>query len=317
MRAENGRCSFPRRVRHLFEAAVFFCVIGFFRVFGIDRASAIGGWIGRNLIGRTSLSRRPLQNLRIAFPEKSGSDVAAILDGMWDNLGRVLAEYAHLDSVRCHGPNSRIEITGGEHFLAANASGKGMILLSAHFANWEIMPIVAREFGVDGAVVVRPPNNPMIGRWLDRLRKRNGMQEQISKCHSVLRVCSLLRKGKTILLLADQRASEGIRVPFFGRDVFTTPAPACLALKIGVPIVPVSNRRLAGAKFHMRIHPPILPPNSGDHERDVVLMTAAINRFIEDRVREAPAEWLWIHRRWVKEVPRARKSTFAEPAFSR
>ena len=102
-----------------------------------------------------------------------------------------------------------------------------------------------------------------------------------------------------MLLLVDQRASEGIPVPFFGRDAFTTPAPAALALKLGAVILPVSNERLGGARFHVRVHPMIEPPNTGDPGRDLVELTAAITRFIEERVRERPAEWLWIHKRWV------------------
>lgn len=316
MQAENERPRFARRLRYRIEAVGFFAVIGFFRLFGIDRASTIGGWIGRNLVGRTFLSRRPLRNLRTAYPEKSQTEITAILNAMWDNLGRVMAEYAHLDEISWHGPNPRIEVSGGEHFLAANALGKGIILLSAHFANWEVMPVVAREYGISGAVIVRHANNPIVGKWLDDLRMRKGMQEQIAKGQGMLRVFSLLRKGQTILLLADQRASEGIRVPFFGRDAFTTSAPATIALKLGVPIVPVANRRVSGARFHMRIYPPIEPPNTGDHERDVFLMTAALTRFIEERVREAPGEWLWIHKRWVKENAPMHRRALTQPAIS-
>jgi Kdo2-lipid IVA lauroyltransferase/acyltransferase len=316
MPSESGHLSFSRRLRYRIEAAGFFAVIGFFRIFGIDRASEIGGWIGRNLVGRTFLSRRPLRNLRTAYPEKSESDIASILSAMWDNLGRVMAEYAHLDEICWQGSDPRIELSGGEHFLAANTRGKGVILLSAHFANWEIMPIVAREYGIKGAVIVRSANNPFVSKWLDELRTRKGMQEQISKGQSLLRVFAILRKGETILLLADQRASEGIRVPFFGRDAFTTPAPANIALKLGVPIVPVANRRLNGARFHMRIYPPIEPPNTGDFQRDVFLMTSAVNRFIEERVREAPGEWLWIHKRWVKENAPVRNRARVQPAIS-
>src|SRR5579884_905732 len=116
MPAEQERLNFSRRLRYRIEAAGFFAVIGFFRLFGIDRASAIGGWIGRNLVGRTYLSRRPLRNLRVAFPDKSEPEIAAILNTMWDNLGRVMAEYAHLDEISWNGPNPRIEVSGGENF---------------------------------------------------------------------------------------------------------------------------------------------------------------------------------------------------------
>jgi KDO2-lipid IV(A) lauroyltransferase len=179
------------------------------------------------------------------------------------------------------------------------------------------MPIAAQEYGVTGGVIVRHANNPYVSRWLDALRSRKGMVEQISKgAQGIKRVFTLLRKGETILLLADQRASEGIRVPFFGRDAFTTSAPASLALKLGAIIVPVVNHRTGGARFHMQVYPAIEPPNTGDPDRDVYLMTAAITRFIEDRIRDRPNEWLWVHKRWVKEDAPLRKRALAQAATS-
>jgi len=301
-----------RRLRYYLEAAAFFSVIGFFRLFGIERASAIGGWIGRNLVARTFLSRRPLRNLRASYPEKGEAEIRAILLAMWDNLGRVMAEYAHLDEIHWLSPNPRITITGAENFESARALGKGMIMVSGHFANWEIMQIPAREYGITGGLIVRPANNPYVNRWLDALRSRIGMRDQISKgVEGTRRVFGLLRKGEAVLLLADQRASEGIPVPFFGRDAFTTPAPAALALKLGTPILPFSNTRVGPAKFHMQVHPMIAPPRTGDPQRDLVQFTAAITRWIEDRVREKPGEWLWIHKRWVKHDAPLRKRALA------
>jgi KDO2-lipid IV(A) lauroyltransferase len=317
MPSDHTHLPLTRRLRYWLETAAFFLVIGFFRLFSTDRASAIGGWIARNIVGRTFLSDRPLRNLRMAFPEKSDAEIAAILNEMWENLGRVMAEYAHLDEISWLGSNPRITVSGLEHFEAARARRTGIILASAHFANWEIMPIAAREYGVTGGVIVRHANNPYVSHWLDALRSRKGMPEQISKGpHGIKRMFTLLRKGETILLLADQRASEGIRVPFFGRDAFTTPAPASLALKLGAVIVPVVNRRAGKARFHMEVYPAIEPPNTGDHDRDVHLMTAAITRFIEDRVRERPGEWLWVHKRWVKEDAPLRKRALAQATTS-
>ena len=317
MPADTRTLPLSRRIRYWIETTAFFAVVGFFRLFQIDRASAIGGWIGRRLVARSFLSRRALRNLRLSYPEKSDLEIDLIVNEMWDNLGRVMAEYAHFDEICWRGPNPRISVGGLDIFEAARASGKAMILVSAHFANWEIMPVAAREYGVTGGMVVRPANNPHVSRWLDRLRSRKGMPEQISKgAQGTRRIFSLLRKGESILMLADQRASEGIRVPFFGRDAFTTPAPAALARKLGAIIVPVSNRRVGGAHFHMQVHPPIESPNTGDHERDVFLVTAAITRFIEDRVRECPGQWLWIHKRWVKENAPLRKRARAQQLSS-
>ena len=297
-----------RKLRYWLETAGFLLVMGFFGLFSVDRASAIGGWIGRNLIGRTYLSRRPLRNLKNAYPEKSEAELHTILMAMWDNLGRVMAEYAHLDRLHWSGPSPRVTMSGTEHLDEAKASGKGVLLVSGHFANWEVMPAVAREYGFSGGAIVRPPNNPYVSRWMERARARNWMEEQIPKgAQGTRRTFSLLRRGAAICFMVDQRASEGIQVPFFGRPAFTTPAAALLALKLGAVIVPIANERVNGAHFHIRAFPIIQPQNTGDHERDLVELTATMTRFIEERVREKPGQWLWIHKRWVKDNAPLRK----------
>jgi Kdo2-lipid IVA lauroyltransferase/acyltransferase len=304
-----------RRLRYGLEASGFFLVIFFFRLFSIERASALGGWIGRSLIALTPASRRGMANLRLAFPEKNDAERASILKGMWDNLGRVMAEYAHLDKMRWMGTNARIEVSGVDIFDSARARGKGIIFVCGHFGNWEILQKPAREYGLTGATVVRPTNNPIVNRWLEKLRTRNGMPEQVAKGpHGTRRVFTLLRKGDTVCFLVDQRASEGILVPFFGLDAFTTPAPAALALKLGSAVVPVWSERTSGARFHMHIYPVMEAPDTGNPDRDLVEFTAAITRFIEERIRERPEQWLWIHKRWVDEnAPKRKRAQALSP----
>ena len=111
----------------------------------------------------------------------------------------------------------------------------------------------APSLGFEGAIVYRPPNNPYVDRYIARARAMKGYAEQISKHNGVKRIFTLLRGGKAILLLADQKTNEGIPVPFFGRDAMTTPAPAALALKLKVPVVLAANKRLGGARFAVTI----------------------------------------------------------------
>jgi len=304
----SARLAMGERIRYWIETAGFFTAIGFFKLFPIDTASAIGGWIGRRLIAPTKLSARAYENLRAAYPDKPDAEVAHIVRAMWDNLVRVFAEYGHLSKIKWRTANPRIEVAGVENFDAARAEGKGILLISAHFANWEIMPFAAREYGLSGGVVVRPTNNPYVAAWLDKVRSKSGLPEMIAKgAQGTRRIFTLLRKGDCICILVDQRASEGIPAPFFGRDVMTTPAPAALAIKLGAKIMPVCNERLRGAHFRMTVYPAIEPPHSGNADRDVLELTAAINAFVEARVRERPEQWLWIHQRWSKPGSKLRK----------
>jgi KDO2-lipid IV(A) lauroyltransferase len=287
------------KLRYGAEAGLFLAFMGLFRVLGVDAASALGGFIGRAIFARTRVTARARENLERAFPEKSAAEVDAILRGMWDNLGRTVAEYAHLDKFDLYGADPRIETENVD--VAEKLRGKAVLMLSGHFANWEIMGIAASRFGLDGAIVYRPPNNPYVDRYIARARAKKGYADQISKHNGAKRIFSLLRTGKAILLLADQKTNEGVAAPFFGRDAMTTPAPAMLALKLKVPVVFASNKRLGGARFRVTMHPPLEFTPSGDIRADTKGMTAAINQRLEEMVRADPSQWLWIHRRWPTE----------------
>jgi KDO2-lipid IV(A) lauroyltransferase len=293
------RLSLGQKLRYGAEASAFFLLMGFFKILGLDAASAVGGFLGRNIFYHTSVSRRARRNLRAAFPEKTDAEIEAILIEMWDNLGRTTAEYPHLDKLSIKGSDPRIVITGTDISETAIASGKGVMFASGHFANWEIMPAVATQLGYEGALVYRPQNNPYVDNWVVRQRGKEGPKEHIGKGASgTKRIFTLLRKAKSIFLLVDQKTNEGIPVPFFGRDAMTTPLPAALALKLGAILLPTSNERMGGARFRVRIRNPIQFNSTGDHDEDVRLLTAKITEVIEEIVRERPSQWLWIHRRW-------------------
>lgn len=290
-----------QKLRYGAEAAVFFAFMGLFRLMGLDRASALGGFIGRQVFYRTSVTKRARDNLEAAFPNMSDAEIDSIIVEMWDNLGRTIAEYAFHDQLTMEGPDPRIVVDGAEHLAAAAASGKGVLVVSGHFANWETMLHTARQLGHDGGAVYRPVNNPYIDRYIVRQRMTYGPREPIAKgAHGTRRIFTLLRGGKAIFMLIDQKTNEGLPVPFFGRDAMTTPAPAALALKLGAHIVFASNERLKGAHFRATIHPPIVIARSGDHDRDVYALTAKLNAVTEEAVRKRPSQWLWIHRRWPK-----------------
>lgn len=289
------------KLRYRTEAAAFFTFIGFFRLFGLDGASAIGGWIGRNILYRTPTSQRGRDNLKKAYPEKNAAEIEAILLEMWDNLGRTIAEYAHLDKLSMFGPDPRLSADGIDVAKKALATGKGVMFVSGHFANWETMPFAAAQYGIDGGEVYRPLNNPYVDRWMVRQRMTNGPKHQVAKGpQGTRRIFTLLRSNKAIFMLVDQKTNEGLPAPFFGRDAMTTPAPAALALKLDCIILPTCNERVGGARFRMTVQEPIEFKPTDDHDNDIHQLTIKITERIEAMVRARPSQWLWIHRRWPK-----------------
>ncbi len=290
--------SFAQRLRYGAEAAIFFAFMAVFRLLGLEAASRLGGWIGRNIFARLPPDRIARANLAAAFPEKSAAERDAIRMTMWDNLGRVVAEYPHLEKFSPFGDDPRITLTALTPDPPQAYKRHATLFLSAHLANWEMLPILGEHYGLDGAGGGRPPNNPMIADWIAHQRAINGPKLLIAKHSAMRRMYAQLKGGKALYMLIDQKLREGVAAPFLGRDAMTTPAPAALALKTGARVLFAANRRMGGARFHVTVTPgPDFTPG-GDEAEDVRRLTALFNARIEEIVRADPGQWLWIHNRW-------------------
>ena len=299
------------KLRYGAEAAVFFAFMALFRVIGLRAGSALGGWIGRNIFSWLPPDRIARQNLLLAFPEKSDIERDEIRMTMWDNLGRVVAEYPHLEKFRATGDDPRITFAFPPGLAVDDLKAKPVLFLSGHLANWEMMPILSEEVGYHGAAVVRPPNNPYVAAWVARQRSIHGPETLIAKHNAARQMLGQVRGDGMLCMLVDQKLREGIAVPFFGHDAMTTPAPAALALRFGATVICVANRRLPGSRFHVTVQPPLTFTISGDDTRDIRDLTAAIQARIEQIVRADPGQWLWIHNRWptARDAQLMRKGT--------
>lgn len=283
-----------RHLAYPLEAAlVWLCVAGF-RALPVERASDLGGRIGRTLGPRLPSHRTARRNLERAFPEKSAAEIDAILAGMWDNLGRVVAEYPHLDALA----ENRTELVGREFLQAVLDDGRAGILVGGHLGNWEVPPAISRKLGLELAMVYRAPNNPMVGRMLLDLRGADSATYIPKGPDGARALVRVLSKGGHAALLVDQKLNDGIPVRFFGRDAMTAPAAATLALRLGIPVAPLRIERLGGARFRLTVYPPLDPPGTGDRTADARLLTERITALLESWIRERPEQWLWTHRRW-------------------
>ncbi len=289
------------KLQHYPEAAVFFAVIALFRALGLERASAFGGWLTRTIGPRIKASDRARRNLALVMPELSSDEVEDIVYKMWDNLGRTAGEYAHLDKFTAAGTNAHIELVGEEIFNSVRAEGKGAIMVSGHFANWELMPLALRERGGRGAEIYRAPNNPFIDNWLIRQRSTHIFPVQIPKGAEGGRpLLKVIRAGQDVAMLVDQKMNDGIPVPFFGLEAMTPPAAAALSLRYKVPIIPARMERLKGTKFRLIVHEPPVLASTGDMNMDIYNLSVWLNEFLEKAIRERPEQWLWLHQRWGK-----------------
>ena len=281
-------------------AAVFFAAV---RLLPVDAASALGGALARRIGPWLGISKRARHNLEAAMPELSAADVDRVIRGMWDNLGRVAAEYPHLPEIEVfprgdfQKSSGRVAIAGIEHLDHAIAAGRKVIIFGGHLGNWEIAALAAGQYGIDVAQVYRAANNPLVDRMIARFR---GAQSEFIPKGAIAsrRALAALRRGAHLTLLVDQKLNDGIPVPFFGRPAMTAPALGLLALHFDCAVLPARVERLRGAHFRLTIHPPLALPRSGNRTADVAALMGVVNQTLECWIREHPEQWFWLHRRW-------------------
>ena len=287
----------PVRWSHRVEAwgaALFFAGM---RALPLDAASALGGALARWIGPHLGVSNRARRNLRAAIPELTADRIETIVRGMWDNLGRVAAEYPHLRDIRMFPSDGRVEVENLNYLDSALAAGRPIILFGGHLANFEIGPQAAGQYGLDIARIYRAANNPLVDKIIAGFRRDEG--EYIPKgAIASRRAVAVLRRGGHLGLLADQKLNEGIAVPFFDRPAMTAPALALLALRFDCTVLPAQVVRLEGARFRLTLHPALELPRSGDRDADVAALMERVNRALEDWIRERPEQWFWLHHRW-------------------
>jgi len=280
-------------LKHGLETVMAYTAFGIFRVMPLDMASNCGGAVLRFLGPKFGITRVARFNLGLAFPDMAEAEKQRIILGMWDNLGRVIAEYSHLHRIW-----HRVEIVNHSDCLEPDRRGLPTIFFGAHMANWEIYAVAAKQAGLRLHLVYRKPNNAGVDGLLRGARESGGAGHIAKGRQGAREILSMLRKGEAVGMLIDQRLSEGIPVPFFGHPAMTTDAMAQFALRMGCQLYPARMERLSGARFRMTVFPALKIQPTDDNADDARLIMTEANAMLEGWVRERPEQWLWIHRRW-------------------
>jgi KDO2-lipid IV(A) lauroyltransferase len=245
------------------------------------------------------LRRVGLFNLRLAFPEWSNRRRRQALFGLFRSFGRTLADFAHFPSWNRGNIERFVIYDGFENYAQARDQGKGVLFLTAHFGNWELSSFAHGVYGYPLNFIVREMDNPLIDALINRYRCLSGGRA-IEKRDSAREVLRAFQRGEDVGILADQNmlAADGVFVDFFGRPACTTPGPARLARKTGVPVVlglVIWDAKIK--KYRLRFDP-VAWIKRDDPEEEVLVNTANFTRLIEEYVRRYPDQWLWVHRRW-------------------
>lgn len=285
-----------KKLRYIFEAIFAQVMFWFFRLVGIDAASALGGKFAK-IIGKfLKINESARENIKLAMPELSNEEVEKILSDSWENLGRTAGEFPHVNRLKGEKFDARVKINGREIVEKIAAEGRGFIIFSGHFANWEICPKSACEIGHPLALVYRRANNPWVEKLIQNARKGSHAGIFPKGKEAAKNLLKTIANKGSIGMLVDQKMNDGIAVPFFGRDAMTAPALAEFATRFNMPLIPARVVRKNGAYFELTIYPPLNIENKNTLE----IMTE-VNQLFESWIRENPGQWLWMHKRWPKE----------------
>ena len=290
------------------EAAVGALTVGLLRTtryFDPDKTANFFGrathFIGRRLredrIGRA--------NLTAAFPEKSPEEIETILAGVWDNLGRIGAEFAHLDHIWDYDADhpekpSRVEFSARskELFDQLRDDGKPALFFACHLGNWELPALAAVAHGLDAAILFRRPNIESADRAIERIRAVKMGTLIPAGRDAPLRLAQALQDGQHVAMLVDQYLTNGVEVTFFGRKTKANPMLARLLRQVECPIHGTRIIRLPNNRFRAELSEEVKPVRDASGQIDVQGTMQAITNVVESWVREYPEQWLWLHRRW-------------------
>jgi Kdo2-lipid IVA lauroyltransferase/acyltransferase len=295
-------------VKPLGEAAVGALTVAMLRTtryFDPDKTADLFGRIAR-LIGPALREQRiGRANLTAAFPDKSPEEIEAILAGVWDNLGRVGAEFAHIDHIWDYNdenpdPRGRIEIPPRTHYLfhRLRLDGKPALIFASHLANWELPALAAVAHGLDAAILYRRPNSASADRAIQRIREVKMGTLIAAGRDAPLRLAEALQKGQHVAMLVDQYLTGGVDVTFFGRKTRANPMLARLLRQVECPVHGVRIIRLPGHRFRGELSEQVRPVRDVAGRIDIQGTMQAVTSVVEDWIREYPDQWLWLHRRW-------------------
>jgi len=278
--------------------AQFILIVLFFLIFkilGLKLASFISGKFFQ-LIGPIFRSKKLIHsNIKKAFPKIDEKDLKNITKSMWNNYGRVFAEYMFMKNFRNDKLQNNIEIVGKEILEDIKNSNQKAVFISGHFSNFELMAMQIEKVGIKLAAIYRPLNNMFLNLVMEKIRKRYICKTQIKKGIGGLKqLLSFNYEGYSTALMIDQRVSQGIKSNFFNEKAFTTTIPAQLVKKFKIPIVPIFIERYEGIKFKMTVHKPIYFSD----EQTIEDITSQLNEILEKMVLSDPNYWIWSHNRW-------------------
>lgn len=287
-------------MKNRLEYIAFVLFSGFFRLLGLNLSRKFAFILAILFFYFIPIRKEVvLKNLKIAFPENDLSSTKKLAFKIYKSFALSLVEIMYLPYMQKNKVIQSIECSNSELVLEKYKEGKGVILLSAHYGNWELVAIsVGLQIQLPISVIVKPLRNPYVSEWMNRARTKF-RNEVVPLGISIRKTYQALKEKKLVAMVADQRGpQEGIKVDFFGRQVSVYTGPAALALKTGAPIIygiPVRQKKYIYKTVFVEISQNDLPDSEEGKIREI---SQRHTSYLEKIIRENPEQWLWMHNRW-------------------
>jgi len=297
-----------KRAANAVAGATAITLIKLLRLTNPDKMADLAGALMRRIGPMLPENRIGRANLIAAFPQKPPAEIEEILRAVWDNLGRMVAEFAHLDRLSDFDPwhperPARIEARKDDidRFFKLLDGGKPGLVFASHFANWELPAVCAAACKIQSAVLYRRPNIPAIDTWLHETRSAAMGILIPTGLDAPMKLADSLSQGIHVGMLVDQYYSRGVDVTFFGRRTKANPLLARLARHFDCPIHGTRIVRLPNHRFRAELTEEIKPARDAEGKIDIAGTTQIVMSVVEGWIREYPEQWLWLHRRWRPE----------------
>ena len=276
-----------------FIVIIFFFII--FKILGYKISSEIGGKLFE-IVGPIFRSKKLIHsNIKKAIPHLNFKDIEIITKSMWNNYGRVFAEYMFIKDFRLGKLNSKIKIEGQEILEQIKIQNIPTVFISGHFSNFELMAMHIEKSGIKLSAIYRPLNNIFLNRIMENIRTKYICKNQIKKgIGGMKKLIKLQKNNCSTALMIDQRVSEGIKSNFFNQEALTTTIPAQLVKKFNMPVVPIFIERINKTSFKISIKKPI----KFDKKTSAKDITDQLNKMLELMIINKPNHWIWSHNRW-------------------
>ena len=271
-----------------------FCFV-VFKLLGPNLSSSLSGKLFE-LIGPFFRSKKIIHsNIKRGIADVNPEKLENITKQMWNNYGRLFAEYMFIKDFRNGKLSQKIEIQGQEILEEIKNSNKQVVFISGHFSNFELMAMYLEKSGIKLSAIYRPLNNIFLNQIMEVIREKYICKYQIKKGIGGLKKLIALKKNNfSTALMIDQRVSEGILSNFFNQNALTTTIPAQLVKKFNIPIVPVYIERIDGLKFKIFVADPV----NFSKDTSIENITARLNQILEKMILKKPEQWIWSHNRW-------------------